>query len=314
MHLIIGGAGFLGSHLVDELLQRGDRVRVLDAFTRRPNDDPQRKRRHVKRWGTRVDVVEGDVRDPIVVAKCLMGVRRVYHLGHFVGSRLSFTDSAECLGVNVMGTQTLLEAMDSHRVKNLVMVSSGSVYGDCPTGAVEGDSTVAGSPFAASMIAAEALCQSWQASTASNAVIVRPFHVIGPRMRPDSAVRSFLTSTHRGRPLALFGSGTSRKDYVYAADVIDVLLQARRAISPSQPAIFNSCRGRTLSLLELVELVGQVTGRAPKIEFLPAPPGEVSISRGSTEHTARTLDCRAQVGIRRGLEHTLAWLAASKNL
>lgn len=314
MHLVIGGAGFLGSHLVDELLIRGAKVRVLDAFARRPNDDPKRKRRHLKRWADRVDVIEGDVRDAEAVGTSLAGVRRVFHLGHFVGTRLSFTDPEECLDVNVRGTQTLLSGMESHQVKQLVLVSSGAVYGSCGHGASEQDLTTAHSPFAASMVAAEALVQSWQSTTQGNAAIVRPFNVFGPRMRPDSVIRSFLESAYRGRSLALFGTGESRRDYVYASDVVDVLLQARRAISEERPEVFNACRGRTVSLLELVELIGQITHKKTNIEFLPDQSGEVDISRGDDSYTGRALGVKAQVGLRQGIEQTFAWLASANKL
>ncbi|MEZ4318534.1 MAG: NAD-dependent epimerase/dehydratase family protein [Myxococcota bacterium] len=308
MQLVTGGAGFLGSHLVDALVRMGKRVRVLDALIARPGEDGARQRDRVAKFGRAVDFVEGDVRDPLVVQRAMVGVKRVFHLGHFTGSRMSMPNAAACLETNVLGTQVVLDAMDAARVPSLVLCSHGCVYGEVrQRGAREGDAPSASTPFAASMVAAEALATAWQTTSRGAVSIVRPFTTYGPRMRPGSSVRAFLEAADSGRDAILFGQDTSR-DYVFASDVVRVLVEARRVRSERGPAIFNAASGRPVGILELVREMEVITGSPIRTAFAARPPGDLRGSWGDPAHTSDKLGVRARTTLPEGLATTLRWL------
>jgi len=307
MELVTGGAGFIGSHLVDALVRMGKSVRVLDELVSRPGDDGARKHDRVAKFGRKVEFRRGDIRDPKVVKRAVQGVKRVYHLAHHTGARASLNHAAACLEVNVLGTQNVLEAMDAAQVRSLVLCSHAHVYGDSSHPSEESDPLEPVSPFGASMVAAEALAAAWQSHSSGSVSIVRPFTTYGPRMPPTSGVRLFLEAIDAGKDVHLFGQDSSR-DYVFASDVVRVLVEARRYRSKKRPAVFNVATGHRTGITELLREMEVTTGKLARPVVMPTQPGDPQHMWGSPELTAATFGVRPSVPLAQGLQTTLDWL------
>jgi UDP-glucuronate 4-epimerase len=283
--LVTGGAGFIGSHLVDALLARGDEVRVLDNFD--PVYDPALKRARV-----RGEVLEGDVRDADIVARALDGVHAIAHLAARAGVRQSFDDPAGYQAVNVAGTANLLARRDG---RPMVFASSSSVYGVRRGEAFGEDDPVApASPYAASKAEAEASCQG--------VAVVRLFTVYGPRQRPGMAMERFTNQLRAGTPVTLYGDGTSVRDYTFVSDAVDGLL---RALAHGA-GTFNIAGGRAVPLMEVVTTLAEVLGVTLHVAHLPDQPGDVPETRADLTRAATVLGYRPQVELREGLARYVA--------
>jgi nucleoside-diphosphate-sugar epimerase len=294
----------------------GRPVRVLDTLRGSPHSraaDVQRLEERVRKFGRAVEVVRGDVRDAAVVRKALEGVGRVWHLGHVVGARASQLHPTETLETNVLGTQVLLGQMDESGVDRLVLVSHGQVHGDASgRGFRESDPFFAHTPFAASMVAAEALVTAWhQSSNRERTVsIVRPYTVYGPRMRPTSAVRVFMQALLDRREVHVFGQSTAR-DYVFASDVVRVLLEARRVSTPDRPAIFNVATGVPTDTNELLRAIEVLVHARANVGVRPRPLGDLQAFWGDPTHTEDVLGLRCRTSLEEGLKLTARWLHLS---
>ncbi len=307
--LITGGAGFIGSHLADRRLSRGDRVTVLDDF----NDfyDPAVKRRNVApHLGNPLfRVVEGDIRDREGVFAVFREERfdAVAHLAARAGVRPSIHQPVLYEQVNCVGTLHLLEAALSHGKPRFVFASSSSVYGvnaklpfaeDDPI-----DRTV--SPYATTKRAGELHVFNAHHLHGLPAVCLRLFTVYGPRQRPEMAIARFIRSIEAGKPLPLYGDGGSRRDYTYVDDIADGLEAALE--TPLSFEIVNLGGARPVTLARLVEEIEAVTGRKARLERLPEQPGDVPVTFASTEKAERVLNFRARVELPEGLRRSVAW-------
>ena len=279
--LVTGGAGFIGSHLVEALLARGDRVRVLDNFD--STYDPT-----IKRARVRGEVVDGDIRDPIVVADALRGVDAIVHLAARAGVRQSFDDAAGYHAVNVEGTATLLRLRGG---RPMVFASSSSVYGVRRGEAFrESDPVAPASPYAASKAAAEASC--------AGIAVVRLFTVYGPRQRPGMAMERFARQLRGAEPVTLYGDGSSVRDYTYVGDAVDGLLRAL----DHGPGLWNIAGGRSVALTEVVQTLADVLGVALRVVHLPDQMGDVPETRADLARARADLEYVPRVGLREGLE------------
>lgn len=278
--LVAGGAGFIGSHLVESLLARGDEVRVLDNFDQ--SYDPS-----LKRARARGELVDGDIRDERLVREALRGVDAITHLAAKAGVRQSFGDPDEYHSVNVDGTATLMRLREG---RPLVFASSSSVYG-VRRGELfrEGDPLAPASPYARTKAAAE--------QVASGAAIVRLFTVYGPRQRPGMAMERFVQQIRAGQPVTLYGDGTSVRDYTFVSDAVDGLL---RALAHGR-GTFNIAGGRAISLLEVVQGLGTVLRQPVNVVHLPDQPGDVPETRADLSAAREVLGYRPQVELLEGL-------------
>jgi UDP-glucuronate 4-epimerase len=306
--LITGGAGFIGSHLADRRLSRGDRVTVFDDF----NDfyDPAVKRRNVAPHlqNPRFRLVEGDIRDRERVFTVFREERfdAVAHLAARAGVRPSIRQPVLYEEVNCLGTLHLLEAALSHGKPRFVFASSSSVYGinaklpfaeDDPI-----DRTV--SPYATTKRAGELHVFNAHHLHGLPAVCLRLFTVYGPRQRPEMAIARFIRSIEAGEPLPFYGDGGSRRDYTYVDDIADGLEAALE--TPLSFEIVNLGGARPVTLARLVEEIEAATGKA-LLERLPGQPGDVPVTFASTEKAERLLDFRARVELPEGLRRSVAW-------
>jgi UDP-glucuronate 4-epimerase len=311
--LITGGAGFIGSHLTRRLLGRGDRVTVLDDF----NDyyDPARKRANVAPFLGRDDyrLVEGDIRDaPQVEALFAQGkFDAVVHLAARAGVRPSLREPILYEDVNCIGTLRLLEAARRHGPDLFVFGSSSSVYGINEKLPFAEDDLVNQpiSPYATTKRSGELLCYNYHHLYGMRTACLRFFTVYGPRQRPEMAIHKFTDLLARGATVPMYGDGESRRDYTYVDDIVDGI-EATLALAPGFE-ILNLGGAETTSLKDLVHWLAEELAVSPRIEYLPAQPGDVPITYADVSKAARLLGYSPKVPIREGLRRFVAWYTES---
>lgn len=311
MHVLVtGGAGFIGSHTVDALLSRGDRVTVLDSFD--PYYDPAVKRANVAAWASPVRLVAGDLRDPTAVADALQGVDAVIHLAARAGVRASLDEPAVYIDVNVTGTQVLLEGLRAAGIQRLIYASSSSVYGARSDGPFrETDPVLAPvSPYAATKLAGEYLCRAASHSHGLQVSCMRLFTVYGPRQRPEMAIHLFARRALAGLPVEQFGDGSSRRDYTYVGDIVAGLLAALDR--PRDFRIYNLGNGSPVTLDELMTGIQQVFGAEISSRPLPDQLGDVPLTWAAIERASAELGYRPLVPLTEGIERFKAWILGNE--
>ena len=307
--LVTGGAGFIGSHVVEKLAERGDEVCVLDNF----NDfyDPAIKEANaaelLERGGVRL--VRGDIRDGSLVARLFAeeDFAAVVHLAAMAGVRPSLKDPLLYADVNIRGTQLLLQQLEKRPNVQLVFASSSSVYGanqKVPFSETD-PVTKPVSPYAASKRAGELFCSTHHHLYGNDVACLRFFTVYGPRQRPEMAIHRFVRCCLDGEPIPFFGDGTTRRDYTYIEDIVQGVLGALDRSSGF--AIYNLGESQTISLSELVEAIGEVCGKEPILDRRPMQPGDMLHTYADVEKARRELGYAPRVGLREGLERFLAW-------
>lgn len=307
--LVTGGAGFIGSHLTRRLLERGDRVTVLDDF----NDfyDPRRKRDNVRscEGSDGFDLVEGDIRDAELVERLFAGRKfdAVVHLAARAGVRPSLAQPILYEDVNCIGTLRLLEAARRHGPATFVFGSSSSVYGINRKLPFSEDDPVdlPISPYATTKRAGELLCFNYHHLYGLRVSCLRFFTVYGPAQRPEMAIHKFTDLVARGEPVPLFGDGTSRRDYTYVDDVVDGI-EAALELAPGFE-IINLGGSQTTELRELVEMIAGEMGIEARIDWQPEQPGDVPVTFADVRKARRLLGWEPKVGIRKGLRRFVAW-------
>ena len=304
--LVTGGAGFIGSHLCERLLARGDELLVLDNF----NDfyDPAIKRANAAGLqGARI--VEGDIRDADLVGKLFeeFHPEALVHLAAMAGVRPSLEDPLLYQDVNVRGTMVLLEALRASPDTRFVFASSSSVYGGNEkvpfSEADELNRPV--SPYAATKRAGELIAFTYHHLFGIPTTCLRFFTVFGPRQRPEMAIHKFVALVLKGEAIPFFGDGESRRDYTYVDDIVAGVLAAIDRCEGY--GIYNLGESQTTSLADLVQMIGEVCGRAPILERLPNQPGDVPVTFADISRAQADLDYQPSTTVRAGLESFLAW-------
>jgi UDP-glucuronate 4-epimerase len=308
--LVTGCAGFIGSRLTETLLAQGVAVRGVDAFT--TYYDPTIKHRNLAtaRESSRFELVDGDL-NQIDLSDVLDGVDVVYHLAGQPGVRVSWSDGfSQYVTLNVLATQRLLEATREHSVQRLVYASSSSIYGNAaryPT--TEDDVPRPHSPYGVTKLAAEHLCSLYAENWGAPTVSLRYFSVYGPRQRPDMGFSRFFDAIRAGRPLPIYGTGRQIRDFTFVGDVVDATIAAGSADTPAG-TVCNVAGGSSISVLELIPLLEEITTRAIATEHLPAQPGDVDRTGGSIERARELLGWEPSVDLADGLRAQLDHLRA----
>ncbi len=298
--LVTGGAGFIGSHIVRTLLERGDRVRVLDNFS-------TGKRENLA--GLDVEIVEADLRDATRVTQACRGVETVFHQAAFVSVPQSMKEPVDCFDVNVTGTASLLQAAHKYGVRRVVFASSAAVYGDSDAYPLSEETPLRPlSPYAASKRVDEIYGQLYTTSFGLEVVGLRYFNVYGPRQRPDSqyaaAVPIFIRRLLENKPITIFGDGGQTRDLIFVGDVVRANLVA--AVHPSAPGqVFNICTGLETRINDLIEILQDLFPSAPMPEFAESRAGDIYRSIGSPQKAADLLGFRAGVSLAEGLRQTV---------
>jgi UDP-glucuronate 4-epimerase len=307
--LVTGGAGFIGSHLVRRLLERGDRVTVLDDF----NDyyDPKLKRTNVAATLSHPDyrLVEGDIRDAELVDRLFgdSGFGSVIHLAARAGVRPSLAEPILYEDVNCIGTLRLLEAARRHGPKNFVFGSSSSVYGineKVPFAETDPvDQPI--SPYATTKRAGELLCFNYSHLYDFRCSCLRFFTVYGPGQRPEMAIHKFTRMLAEGRAIPMYGDGSTRRDYTWVEDIVDGILAAHDLAPRFE--IFNLGGAETTRLDELIAWIAEDLGVEPRIERLGDQPGDEPITYADVTKAERMLGYGPKVPIREGIRRFVDW-------
>ncbi len=305
--MVTGAAGFVGSHLVDALLERGDTVVGIDCFT--PYYPPAWKRRNLDAalGSDRFTLVDDDLCDADLVS-LLDGCDTVFHQAGQPGVRLSWSDGfPDYAHHNVLATQRLLESALVAGVRRVVYASSSSVYGNqdrYPT--VETDRPRPCSPYGVTKLAAEHLCSLYAENWGLSAVALRYFTVFGPRQRPDMSIHRLCEATLTGASFPRFGDGTQVREFTHVSDVVAAnLLAADACVAPG--SVINVAGGGEITLNGLISLVADLAGAPVVIEDHPAQAGDALRNGGATERARTLLGWAPRVSLRDGVASQLAW-------
>lgn len=320
--LVTGGAGFIGSHLCQALLQQGRRVVLLDNF----NDfySPAIKQANLAAIRHTAETVSGELRvhkgdirsaGDVGRALCSLGEgarAAVVHLAAMAGVRPSIADPLLYHDVNVAGTLTLLQGCRAQGVSRVAFASSSSVYGNnqkVPFAEADPvDQPI--SPYAASKRAGELICFNEHHLYGLSVACLRFFTVYGPRQRPDLAIHKFAALLAAGRPLPFFGDGSTRRDYTYISDTLQGILGALSWLEAGDSPrfdIFNLGESRTVPLTRLVELLAAELGATPQLQRLPPQPGDVDCTFAEISKARQALGYNPQVAIEDGLQRFVEW-------
>ncbi|QLF93913.1 NAD-dependent epimerase/dehydratase family protein [Pseudomonas sp. ABC1] len=276
--LVTGGAGFIGSHLVDALLAQGRAVRVLDNFSTGKHGNLPRHEC--------LQVIEGDVADLALVRQAVQGCSAVVHLAAVASVQASVDDPVGTHQSNLIGTLNLCESMREYNVRRVVFASSAAVYGNNGEGEsiVEDTPKSPLTPYAADKLASEHYLDFYRRQHGLEPAIFRFFNIFGPRQDPSSpysGVISIFTERARNRlPITVFGDGEQTRDFVYVADLVEILLQALDAPELEVGAV-NLGLGRTTSLNQLLTAIGDVLGGLPPVTHADARSGDIRHSRAN---------------------------------
>ena len=307
LYLVTGGAGFIGSHLCDALIARGDTVRVLDDLStgHRENLPPG------------IDLVVGDIANPDTALHATDGVDGCFHLAAIASVERGVTDWLGTHRTNLTGAITIFDAIHRHGTKvPIVYASSAAVYGDCQT--IPIDEAAERRPLSA--YGADKLGCELHAITASHVhgvptVGLRFFNVYGPRQDPKSpysgVISIFCEKILSGMPFGIFGDGEQTRDFVHVTDVVTALLAAMQ-LRPGVASVFNVCTGEATSIADLARVIGDLAKKNPDAKHMPPRAGEIRHSLGDPSAMRQALGLGRMVTLRDGLATVLAHLDAPR--
>ena len=307
--LVTGGAGFIGSHIVEELVKRGDTVRVLDNFA-------TGKRENLTPFAGKIEMVEGDLRDFDTVKKAVQGMEYILHEGALPSVPRSIADPVMSNDVNVKGTLHILVAARDEKIKRVVYASSSSVYGEAKA-RVKKESMPPSplSPYATSKLAAETYCRIFYAIYGLETVVLRYFNVFGPRQDPlsqySAAIPKFITLMMDGKQPTIFGDGKQSRDFTYVHNVVQANLSAM--IAPGAAGkICNIACHRTIRLNRMIELLNEFleTAIAP-IHTAPRT-GDIKFSLADISNARKYLNYSPMVSFEEGLRSTVEYFKKLK--
>ncbi len=307
--LVTGGAGFIGSHLIEKLLAGGHQIVCLDNF----NDyyDPSIKRNNIQYVSGQkeYELIEGDILDIPLLQKLfsLHNFDVIVHLAARAGVRPSISEPLLYEKVNVQGTMHLLEQCKEHGIHKFVFASSSSVYGANKKVPFSENDSVDNpvSPYAATKKAGELICFTYHQLYNISVNCLRFFTVYGPRQRPDMAIHKFARLIYNQSPIPVFGSGKSRRDYTYIEDIIQGI---RAAIDFCDGYhVYNLGESKTVELQYLINLLQNKLGRKAVIDYLPEQPGDVPITYADISLAQKELNYNPQVGIEEGIDMFVDW-------
>lgn len=309
--LVTGGAGFIGSHLVERLLgENAWRVTVVDDFNNfySPATKRENVRAHFQNPAYRL--VEADIRDREALRRLFDETKfqAIVHLAARAGVRPSLSEPQLYNETNITGTLNLLELARAHKIKQFVFGSSSSVYGiNAKVPFSEEDPTRQPiSPYAATKAAGELLCHTYTHLYGIRSVALRFFTVYGARQRPDLAIHKFARLIDEGKPIPVFGDGTTRRDYTYIDDIIQGVRAAIDYTASDYEAI-NLGESRTVELRELIALLEKELGKRAEIDRQPSQPGDVPQTFADITKARRLLGYNPQTDIEEGIRRFIEW-------
>lgn len=312
-YLITGGAGFIGSTLADKLLEKSFKVIVVDNF----NDfyDPEIKENNVKNnlGNANYKLERVDIRNEKALGKVFdeNKIDGIFHLAAMAGVRPSIENPILYQQVNGIGTQVILEQAKKHNVKNLVMASSSSVYGNCKEVPFKEDFIVdfAISPYAATKKANEVMAHVYHKLFDMNIIMLRFFTVFGPRQRPDLAINKFTRLMLEGKEIPMFGDGTTSRDYTFVDDIVDGIIKSMEYEENNKNVyeILNLGNSSPITLKEMIDIIGKVLNIEPVINQLPMQPGDVERTYADISKAKALIGYEPKTSFEDGIKEFIEW-------
>ncbi len=307
-YLVTGGAGFIGSNIVEELLKRNETVRVIDNFS-------TGKRENLSQYMDTIELIEGDIRSYHIVAEAVDGMDIILHQAALPSVPRSIKDPITSDEVNVGGTLNILEAARDAKVKRIVYASSSSIYGDSVELPKHEDMTPNPlSPYTVSKLAAENYCRVFSRIFNLETVCLRYFNVFGPRQDPSSqysaVIPKFIQAMLNDKAPVIYGDGTQTRDFTYVANVAEANLLASTAECDSGIVLNCACNERT-ELNRLVFELNELLGKDIEPVYVESRPGDVIHSFASIEKAKYTINYEPGINFKDGLRKTVEWYADS---
>ncbi len=301
--LVTGGAGFIGSHLVDALLAAGQRVRVLDNLS-------MGKRNNLPLDNPALQFIEGDVADAQLVAQAVVGCDAVVHLAAVASVQASVDDPVATHQSNFIGTLNVCEAMRLHGVRRVVYASSAAIYGNNGEGVAIDEDTAKSplTPYAADKLASEHYLDFYRRQHGLEPAVFRFFNIFGPRQDPSSpysgVISIFTQRAQQGLPISVFGDGEQTRDFFYVGDLVELLMQALDA-GQVEPLPVNVGWNQAVSLNQLLAEIGALCAALPQVTHLPARAGDIRHSRADNARLQAQYQLPSQTPLRDGLARLL---------
>jgi UDP-glucose 4-epimerase len=300
--LITGGAGFVGSHLIEELLLTGISVVCLDDFS-------TGKRKNLEQFKNKITIIEGDIRNSEIVKTALIDVELVYHLAAQISVPNSVRNPLNDATININGFITLLNEIQNSSVKRIVYVSTGgAIYGEpeeIPAPETTSEEPI--SPYGLSKLVGEKYLGWFSKTYGLSYAIIRPANIYGPRQDPlgeAGVISIFLGNIHASQPLEVFGDGTDTRDYIYVKDIAKI---CKIAMDSKLNGIYNAGTGKRTSLLELISIIEKETKRSTQKKFSPPRPGDVKHISLDIQKAKNTLNWTPKTHLKEGIKKTWEW-------
>ena len=319
-YFITGGAGFIGSSLAERLLKEGNKVVAIDNFCDFYN--PSIKENNIKELlkNDNFKLYRKDIRDRQAIKEIFSenNIDIVMHLAAMAGVRPSIENPVLYQEVNCMGTQNILEEMKAHNIKNLVMASSSSVYGNCKEVPFREDMVVdfAISPYAATKKANEVMTHVYHKLFDMNVIMLRFFTVYGPKQRPDLAINKFTRLMLNNEEIPMFGDGTTSRDYTYIDDIVDGIIRACHYTLKHENVyeILNIGNSSPTSLKEMINTIAKALDVEPKIKQLPMQPGDVDRTYADVSKAKEMIGYEPKTTFEEGIRKFVDWYKQNKEL
>lgn len=319
-YFITGGAGFIGSSLAEQLIKEGNKVVAIDNFCDFYN--PKIKENNIKELqkNENFKLYRNDIRDRQAIKKIFdeSKIDIVMHLAAMAGVRPSIENPILYQEVNCMGTQNILEEMKEHNIKNLVMASSSSVYGNCKEVPFREDMVVdfAISPYAATKKANEVMTHVYYKLFNMNVIMLRFFTVYGPKQRPDLAINKFTRLMLNNEEIPMFGDGTTSRDYTYIDDIVDGIIKSCNYALENENVyeILNIGNSSPTSLKEMIHTIAKVLNVEPKIKQLPMQPGDVDRTFADVSKAKKLIGYEPKTTFEQGIKKFINWYKQNKEL
>ena len=319
-YFITGGAGFIGSSLSEKLIEEGNKVITIDNFC--DFYDPKIKENNIKELekNEKFKIYRADIRDRQALKQIFdeNKIDIVMHLAAMAGVRPSIENPILYQEVNCMGTQNILEEMKTHDIKNLVMASSSSVYGNCKEVPFREDMVVdyAISPYAATKKANEVMTHVYHKLFDMNVIMLRFFTVYGPKQRPDLAINKFTRLMLEDKEIPMFGDGTTSRDYTYIDDIVDGIKKSCEYCMNNKDVyeILNVGNSSPISLKEMIETIAKALGKEAKIKQLPMQPGDVDRTYADIGKAKKLIGYEPKVSFEQGIKNFVKWYDENKEL
>ena len=313
--LVTGGAGFIGSLLIDNLLKKGDNIVCIDNLNEFYNPSIKKLNQVNHYEYEHYEFYEGDILDEGLVKSIFKkhDIEIVIHLAAMAGVRPSISNPTLYTEVNIIGTRIILDAMVESNVERLIFASSSSVYGNNKKIPFCEDDNVDRpiSPYAATKKMGELLCHAYHHIYELNISLLRFFTVYGPRQRPEMAIHQFVRNALKEEPIIVFGNGSTARDYTYIDDIIDGIIQSIE--SDDRYMIYNLGNSEPIKLSNLISTIAETTSIEPNIEYQEIPQGDVLQTYADINRAQNNLKYDPKTGIQDGISKFVKWYISMKN-